>query len=405
MKPGLNSGSSILIISSVCRYISQFVLLVCITASLGDQASGTYILALAVSAPIFVIFGMDLRTIYLTYNKRTAFSVYSQVRNISLALAVTVSCLIAFFLNSELGLSLVAVSLIKVSDLLRDLSGVAFQKEGRYDQILKLSLISSALSIIVSTSIFFSYDLVLTLFANAGVQAIFWVVCYRPTSNRVVRAAEGQVNGELESDWKPILKSGITLGFSSGVTTYILVIPQYVLGYLGLMGELTILGFLMYVYTAVSLVMNALNQANLPHFAAEVKAGRSIAATLHCARVWSFYALAIASTALACLVIATSILLNASFSSIGILSVVLVLILAVSLAWVVAVSTLCSLKNYYGVILLSNMLVIGITTVLSVMLVPSSGLSGALTALVAAEVSRFILIAILIRVKDKSVTT
>jgi hypothetical protein len=61
-----------LVVSGVARYAGQLAVFALVAVVLGPDQAGHYALALAVTAPVFVVAGLGLRPVFLTISPRVA---------------------------------------------------------------------------------------------------------------------------------------------------------------------------------------------------------------------------------------------------------------------------------------------------------------------------------------------
>src|SRR5699024_12444275 len=71
--------AALLVCASVIRYAGQLVLLVLIARFAGEQGVGTYTVAMAVCATVFVVDGISIRTIRITHNRKLVATIYAHI--------------------------------------------------------------------------------------------------------------------------------------------------------------------------------------------------------------------------------------------------------------------------------------------------------------------------------------
>lgn len=123
--------AALLVCASVIRYAGQLVLLVLIARFAGAQGVGTYTVALAVCAPVFIIAGFGIRTVRLTLRRPVPAASYERFLLTSLLCGTALVAIIAVFLPSPLGLVAVVIAVLRISETFLDLYGAMLQRAGR----------------------------------------------------------------------------------------------------------------------------------------------------------------------------------------------------------------------------------------------------------------------------------
>ena len=100
--------AALLVSASAIRYAGQLVMLVLIAQFTGAQGVGTYTVALAVCAPVFIIAGFGIRTVRLTLRRLVATRTYERFLLSALLCGAALVAVIAVLLLAALSTILVA---------------------------------------------------------------------------------------------------------------------------------------------------------------------------------------------------------------------------------------------------------------------------------------------------------
>ena len=114
----------------------------------GLTAAGEYSLALAVVTPVFILFGLSLRQIYVTHRQNTFYSHFLTLRALYGIFGVLIVCVIALLLFRSMLPLFAAMSLYRYVELLVDIRIAHFQRKG---QIFLMALSTAGFSIITAT--------------------------------------------------------------------------------------------------------------------------------------------------------------------------------------------------------------------------------------------------------------
>lgn len=156
--------------------VCQLLLMVLLLRAAGDATTGQYILALAISAPVFMFAGLDLRTLQATdSNSEVRFIEYLSLRLISGCIAVAVVPLIAMAwgYGADTLAVVTGVGLGRLFLLISDTFNGLMQKSERMDRVAHSIVLKGILStIVLGTTFLATGSLVAAVFAEAATRFI-----------------------------------------------------------------------------------------------------------------------------------------------------------------------------------------------------------------------------------------
>ena len=135
-----NKVAQTLLAASIVRYVGQLAIFTLIARFSGPTDAGLYALALGLTAPIFILSGLGMRTVYLTLLTPVAATEYEKLRTstaIGSVILLTVACVLA---KPEFALVIAVVACSKAFDAYNDLYNAILQKASRSALTLRTSL-------------------------------------------------------------------------------------------------------------------------------------------------------------------------------------------------------------------------------------------------------------------------
>ncbi|MDY3199996.1 MAG: hypothetical protein RBQ84_03510 [Arcobacter sp.] len=160
----MKKNLSLLFLANIIKGFYQWSLLILTVKFLSTEDVGYFTLAFAVSAPIFMFFNLQLKSIYVVDHRRTTYDFnYFVIRIVTIILALICLIIYSYFNNYNL-LVLLLVGLIKALESLFDIVHADFQKK----ELMKYMSISIISQSIIS---FFTFTVVL-YFSNSLVYSL-----------------------------------------------------------------------------------------------------------------------------------------------------------------------------------------------------------------------------------------
>ncbi|RKR76130.1 lipopolysaccharide biosynthesis protein [Frondihabitans australicus] len=371
-----------LMAASASRYAAQLGVLVIVVRVFGSGAAGEYALALAVTAPGFIVLDLGLRDVRLTLHRPIPASRYLALRAAASGTVLLVTVVIAVAVAPATAGIVAAVSLQKVVDAFTDLRSGFLQADRRAGLIPALTAGTAACQLAaVGVSTLVHATLVQTLLASATMSAVVLValglVLRSPGTRDNARPASSRL-----ADWRTLLRAGLPTGLASGLVTLLTAIPQYVLAAHASPTDLSVLSVHLYLIVALQVVASALAQSWLPRARGLALEGRlTVRDAAHAGLTWARITTPLALGA----VVAGALLLPLVFTpdyALSLADAAAILLAAIALPLNLAGANALSSLNRYS----SSLLVSALTTLaalaLALAIVPWAGHTGALWAYV-----------------------
>ena len=272
--------AGLLLTASAVRYTGQLVLLVLIARLLDPATLGTYTVALAICAPVYIVAGFGIRTVYLTLRTAIPWRSYERFLMSALAIAYAVVVIIAFVVSPAIAQVLLAVSAIRTVELLSDLYDAMLQRAGRPGLIVAVMGSSAVVQVIAVGAVLLpGGSLPAALWTSFAVCACNLLCLARPVATRAVGAARSADAGSMRP-WALIFSAGLSTGVAVGMITLLSTVPQYLLALGGEVADAGRFAVLLYIIVATEMLLNALAQSWIPHARALFAAGRLTARTV-----------------------------------------------------------------------------------------------------------------------------
>jgi O-antigen/teichoic acid export membrane protein len=262
--PSLRANFSWTFAGNAIYALCQWAML-CLLAKIGSPATvGQFALALAISAPIFMLGNLQLRSVQATdARSEYSFGDYFTLRFLTTTTAFAGVCI--FFLRisndwttRELVLLL---SLAKAFECFSDVVAGFLQRQERLDRAAVSLIVRGVLSLLVfGVVLVYSRNVVM---ATASM-ALTWLTVLLLCDIRWANAMIGPRETFFNADWKKLKRLSmlaLPLGLVMALISLNTNIPRYVLQhYLG-SAELGIFASLAYALTAINLIVNAIGQS------------------------------------------------------------------------------------------------------------------------------------------------
>ena len=288
--------AALLLSASAIRYAGQLVLLVLIARSTGVAGVGTYTVALAVCAPVYILAGFGIRTVRLTLRREVPTRTYERFLLSSVASAGALVVLIGLFLPTQISVVILLIALVRTGETFMELYGAMLQRAGRPGAIVAVIGTGTSLQV-ASVAVIFAMGggLVTALACSAAGYLVVLLAASRPlalsatrtsaeVATRVVagstaeaasRAAAGSPPGtapragtlptsEPGADWRVLFAAGLPTGIAIGMITLLSTVPQYLLGWVSGVEDAGRFAVLLYVVVAVEVLLHALAQSWIP---------------------------------------------------------------------------------------------------------------------------------------------
>jgi O-antigen/teichoic acid export membrane protein len=225
---------------------------------------GQYALALAITAPVFMLANLQLRGVQVTDAKHEfEFADYFTLRTTTTLLALTLLLIFAYCANYDVSTKAVIalVACAKAIESFADVIAGHLQKFERLDQVARALMIRGTISLIVFTAVFWTTR---NLLLAVGALAVTWacvVACY---DFRIVlrlledRAVFFDFSG---ATMRHLTWLSLPLGIAMALNSLSTNLPRYILQHKLGSADLGIFASLAYLVTAVGLIAVALGQS------------------------------------------------------------------------------------------------------------------------------------------------
>ena len=383
-----------LVASGVARYAGQLASFALIALVLGPDQAGRYALALAVTAPVFVVAGLGLRPVFLTISPRVAARDAETLRAAASALALGATIAVAAAVaDAPTALLVSVVAASKAVDTFAELWSAFLQVTGRHRRLSASTADATAAQVAaVGAALAGGAGVSGAVAAGAGAVLLVMVAATRPWGG-----ADPRLHGSAErrGSWRRLLAAGVPAGVASGVATLVTTLPQYELGRTAAPADVAELALLLYVVAGVQIVLNGLAQAWIPearrrHETARLGTRHLAATTLR----WSVAGVPTAVVGAGLMVVVVPLVLGPGHAP-GAAELVPLVVAASLSAAVFCGTTALTVQNRYTASLGASVATVLVAGAVGLVVVPAHGVPGALWATVAAMATRVVVAGLL----------
>ena len=239
--------------------------LISVLAKLGTTATvGEFALALAITAPVFMLSNLFLRGIQATdARSEFEFSHYFTLRSATTiaGLVIIVGICLAVHHDRTTALVVMLVGCAKAIESFSDVIAGLLQKHERLDQVSVSMMLKGALSIVGFTTAFaYTRSLVVASAALCGMWLMVLISYDVPRARDLLSQREAFISTDLAKELH-LAKLAAPVGIVVALGSLGVNIPRYVLERYWGSSELGIFAALAYLVVAVNLVINALAQS------------------------------------------------------------------------------------------------------------------------------------------------
>jgi O-antigen/teichoic acid export membrane protein len=257
-----------MLIGNLIYALSQWGIIM-VLAKLGSpKMVGGFTLGLAVTAPIILIFDLQLRSVLATDTKEEfSFRHYLTLKgaNSFIALFVLGSVIIIGGYKGQAAVIIFLVGVAKLIESVIELHYGLFQKHERIDMIAKSLVIRGCISLLVIAILISFTNSLLIAVAGFAISWLFLLIILEvPKAKRMVSLNQSSIN--LHSIKKLFLTS-FPLGVVMMMISLYTNIPRYVIEHVIGTEAVGYFSALFYIVTAGNLVINAMGQTISPRLA------------------------------------------------------------------------------------------------------------------------------------------
>ena len=242
--------------------------IVFILAKIGNpELVGIYSLGLAISAPILMLTGLQLRTVQATDQASIySFGTYLSLRIITSSFSMILILIILFFLNynEQKNIVIILISLSRVIDTLSDITFGLIQKYERMDLISQSRIINSLLTILMITISIIYFD---SLIIGCLLLLLISIFMFLAIDLRNARKFSSiKLKFDITS-YKKLVRLSLPLGIVLMLASLNTNIPRYLIEYFLSSKELGFFTAIVFFITGGQTLITALTQSAAPRLA------------------------------------------------------------------------------------------------------------------------------------------
>ncbi|ACV06872.1 lipopolysaccharide biosynthesis protein [Kytococcus sedentarius] len=259
--------------------LSQWLLIAFIAQWGTKEMVGYFALAQAITAPVYLTVGLNLRAARATdVSRRWTASQYGSLREILNAASLLLSCALAWLVSPSIDFLLLvaAVAWSKASEASSQLSYGYWQLRERLDLMSRSLYLRSALGAASFAAVFwFTRDLLWGCVVMALGWTLVTVLHDRPVEARLRRddPADSPMP-EAGATRASLAREALPLGVTAGISSVTLNIPRYALQFFLGTGSLGLFAALAYLGQTISMVTGSLADSMIARLARAAQAGR-----------------------------------------------------------------------------------------------------------------------------------
>jgi O-antigen/teichoic acid export membrane protein len=257
-----------MLIGNLIYTLSQWGMIMVLAKFGSPNMVGGFTLGLAVTAPIILIFDLQLRSVLATDTKNEySFQHYLTLKGVSSFIALVVLGMVILIggYKGQAAFVILLVGIAKLAESIIELHYGLFQKHERMDMIAKSLVIRGVTSlVIIAILITLTDSLVIAVSGYALSWVVLLVMTEGPKAKRL--AAETTSSIKLHSI-KMIFLTSFPLGVVMMMISLYTNIPRYVIERVSGTDAVGYFSALFYIVTAGNLVINAVGQTISPRLA------------------------------------------------------------------------------------------------------------------------------------------
>ncbi|TDM14915.1 oligosaccharide flippase family protein [Macrococcus bovicus] len=251
---------SVVLLANITNTLTKLMIVILITKILGSRQLGEYTLALAITAPLSLLFNMKLRA-YLVSSDNINFYISSKFRTLTSILSLIICEIIALIFYKDLFLIITLVMILKVLDINSEFYQAFPNKLKKFKESSILLIIKSIISLLLFTLVITYTE---NLYFSLIIQIIFTFIFQFFERNYLYKAGNA-FSYKNNVSFKNLFISLLPLGIVQAIYTYSANIPKFALEKFYSIELVGILSALLYIITIVNLLMNTISQTFLPY--------------------------------------------------------------------------------------------------------------------------------------------
>ncbi|WP_192978535.1 lipopolysaccharide biosynthesis protein [Staphylococcus equorum] len=252
---------SYVFLANIANATSKFIYLVIITKFLTKDDLGAYTLALALAAPISLLFNMKMRS-YIISSDFLDYKKFLKFRNINNIMTIIIATIISIIFYPELLWVMIFVVLSKILEINSEFYQAWPNREKKFKTPAKLMILRTVINTIVFSIIaIMTKNLILTLVITALVQFIMLII----EKQINLRLTDVYNYKEKTLNYRILLFTLMPLGIVQALMSFSTSIPKYLLDYFSNIEIVGIYSAVAYLMSIISLFMGSINQTLLPY--------------------------------------------------------------------------------------------------------------------------------------------
>ncbi|WP_020007982.1 lipopolysaccharide biosynthesis protein [Salinicoccus albus] len=246
--------------ANISNALSKFLIVILIANILTELELGVYTFAMALTAPVTLLFNMKMRS-YIIASTNINYYKFLRLRNLANLLAILLINLIAITFYNEIFYIILLVGIIKIIEINSEFYQSFPNREKIFEQPAKIMMGR----IIFSTLVFY---ITLKITQNLAISLIFQLLAlllFLFLEKRINLSLVNYKNYNYPIDIKQISLLLLPLGIVQALMSFSSNIPKYLLEIIGSFEEVGVLAATLYIVTIFNLVMSTITQTLLPY--------------------------------------------------------------------------------------------------------------------------------------------
>lgn len=249
-------GAGLVTLSNVLRVISQWFILWILAVSGGPEAAGGYVLALALTAPIFAILEGELRLQIVGSAESLQNSTqFLWIRLASTGLAASISIMALMAVGVPLYQLILPLVVVRAADSISDIPLAFLQSRRRFGVYASIYAVNSLATVALSSILAFIYrDAMWILWGSAtgSIGALLFALL------SLDWASTSSINAAL------VFRRMLSLGLSTGLGSFLVYMPVYFLSARGSQETVGVYGVLAQYITFANVILVGAHHGFLP---------------------------------------------------------------------------------------------------------------------------------------------
>ncbi|WP_462420283.1 lipopolysaccharide biosynthesis protein [Salinicoccus sp. Marseille-QA3877] len=251
---------SYVFVANIINALSKFLIVIFIVKILSEYELGVYTLALAITAPVTLLFNMKLRS-YIVSNDNIDFQKFMKFREVSNLFAFIFVVLISVLFYPDIAVIVILVALIKILDINTEYYQAYPNKEKKFDIPAILLIVKVTASTVMFFLVLYFTGSLTTALIIQTIFFFFYLQIEKKVNLSLVDVDKYRSNVNL----KQLFMILIPLGMVQAMLSFSSNIPKYLLEQMASLEAVGIFAGILYIITIFDLLMTTLNQTLLPY--------------------------------------------------------------------------------------------------------------------------------------------